>query len=148
VILDEPTSALDPAGRLEVREILRGLRDRGVAVFLNSHLLTEVEHVCDRVAIVRSGRVVAHGTIAEILGEQHAVRVRARENGTPIEPKLAAYGSVRRDGEIFVVNGVAAERVPKLVSDLVAADAEIFAVEPLGTTLEERFLQLTREPGT
>jgi ABC-2 type transport system ATP-binding protein len=145
IILDEPTSALDPAGRLEVREILSDLRSRGVAVFLNSHLLTEVERVCDRIAIVRAGRVVAHGTIAEIVGEQHAVRVRARSNGTPLEPQLAMYGSVVREGETFIVNGIAGERVPKMVADLVAGGVEIFAVEPLVSTLEQRFLELTQE---
>lgn len=145
VILDEPTSALDPAGRLEVREILHDLRARGVAVFLNSHLLTEVEHVCDRVAIVRSGRVVAQGTIAEIVGEQHAVRVRARSNGTLLEPKLAAFGSVSREGESYLVRGIDSERIPRMVSQLVASGAEIFAIEPLGQTLEQRFLELTQE---
>jgi ABC-2 type transport system ATP-binding protein len=108
-------------------------------------LLTEVEHVCDRIAIVRSGRVVAQGTIAEILGEQHGVRIRARSNGTPIEPRLAAFGAVTREGDAFIVKGVVADRVPKLVSALVSANAEIFAIEPLGTTLEQRFLELTRE---
>ena len=147
VILDEPTSALDPAGRLEVREILRGLRSRGVTVFLNSHLLTEVERVCDRIAIVRSGRVVAKGSIAEIVGRQYGVRVRARSNGTPIEPKLAAFGSVTHEDDAFIVRGVESERVPKLVAELVAADAEVFAVEPLGTTLEQRFLELTQGTG-
>lgn len=145
VILDEPTSALDPAGRLEVREILRDLRARGVAVFLNSHLLTEVEHVCDRIAIVRSGRVVAQGTIAEIVGDRHVVRVRARSNGTPLEPKLAAFGSVSREGDAFLVSGIDADRVPRMVADLVEAGAEVYALEPLTQTLEQRFLELTRE---
>jgi ABC-2 type transport system ATP-binding protein len=116
-------------------------------VFLNSHLLTEVERVCDRIAIVRNGRVAAQGTIAEVVGEQHVLRVRARANGTPIEPNLAAFGNVTREGETFLVEGVASERVPKLVADLVAANAEVFAIEPVGMTLEERFLQLTQGTG-
>jgi ABC-2 type transport system ATP-binding protein len=107
-------------------------------------LLTEVERVCDRIAIVRSGRVVAQGTIPDIVGEQQAVRVRARSNGTPIEPRLAAFGNVTQEGDAFVVKGIASERIPKLVADLVAADAQIFAVEPLATTLEQRFLELTQ----
>src|SRR5579872_5110828 len=74
VVLDEPTSALDPVGRHDVREVLRSLKAAGTAVFLNSHLLTEVEQVCDRVAIVARGRVVAEGTIAEIVGLRSAVR--------------------------------------------------------------------------
>src|SRR5205809_200859 len=76
VVLDEPTSALDPVGRHDVREIIRGLAARGSAVFLNSHLLSEVEQVCDRVAVVGRGRVIAEGTMDQLLGGT-AVRVRA-----------------------------------------------------------------------
>lgn len=147
VILDEPTSALDPAGRLEVREILRGLRDRGVSVFLNSHLLTEVEKVCDRIAIVTRGRVVAQGTIPEIAGASAGVRVRVRENGTPLTQALAEYGPYTRDGEHIFAPEVHVDRIPALVAALVAAGAQVYAVEPASTTLEERFLQLTQERG-
>lgn len=147
VILDEPTSALDPAGRLEVREILRGLRERGVSVFLNSHLLTEVEKVCDRIAIVTRGRVVAQGTISEIAGASAGVRVRVRANGTPLAPALAQFGPYTQDGEQVFAPQVHPDRVPALVAALVVAGAQVFAVEPACTTLEERFLQLTQERG-
>ena len=147
VILDEPTSALDPAGRLEVREILRDLRARGTAVFLNSHLLTEVEHVCDRVAVVTRGRVVAQGPIAEILGAQHAVRIRAAADGIPLQSILERFGRVESDQGAFVVHGVSDEQVPRVVSELVAANANVYSVEPLSATLEERFLELTSERG-
>jgi ABC-2 type transport system ATP-binding protein len=147
VILDEPTSALDPAGRLEVREILHRLRERGTTVFLNSHLLTEVEQVCDRVAIVTRGRVVAQGTIGDILGARNAVRVRAQANGIPLEAVLERFGAVRPAGDALIVEGVQEDRVPSIVSALVAANAAIYAIEPLSATLEERFLQLTSERG-
>jgi ABC-2 type transport system ATP-binding protein len=147
VILDEPTSALDPAGRLEVREILHRLRAKGTTVFLNSHLLTEVEQVCDRIAIVTRGRVVAQGTIGDILGTRNAVRVRAQANGAALEQVLERFGAVRRDGDAFVVEGVQGDRVPSIVSALIAAGAAVYAIEPLSATLEERFLQLTSERG-
>ena len=142
VVLDEPTSALDPIGRRDVREILRTLKAKGTAVFLNSHLLTEVEHVCDRVAIVSQGRVVAQGTIPEIVGLRSAVRIRARANGRPLEPVLERFGSISREGDAFVVTGIDTERVPDVVSALIGIDAQIFAVEPLSASLEERFLQI------
>ena len=75
VILDEPTSALDPVGRDDVRAIIREAQARGSAVLLNSHLLGEVERLCDRVAIVNKGRVVAAGSLTDLLGET-AVRLR------------------------------------------------------------------------
>lgn len=143
VVLDEPTSALDPAGRLEVREILHRLRARGTTVFLNSHLLTEVEHVCDRVAIVSKGRVVAQGPIAEILGVRSEVRIRAQADGVPIMPLLAQFGAVREDCGSLVVAGVEAAHVPRIVRALVDAGACVYAVEPIGASLEDRFLELT-----
>jgi ABC-2 type transport system ATP-binding protein len=145
VILDEPTSALDPGGRLEVREILHRLREQGTTVFLNSHLLTEVEHVCDRVAIVTKGRVVAQGAIADILGAQSAVRIRA--NGVPVRPLLEAFGRVEVKDGVHVVHGIAAENVPQIVQALVGAGAAIYEIEPVTATLEQRFLELTSERG-
>ena len=76
VILDEPTSALDPVGRHEVRVIIRGLRDRGAAVFLNTHLLEEAEQVCDRVTVIDQGRCLASGTLSQLLGRRPTVRLR------------------------------------------------------------------------
>ena len=79
VFLDEPTSALDPLGRRDVRDIIRTLQGRGTTVCLNSHLLSEVEHVCDRVAIVKEGHVAALGSLASLLGGEHVVDVYAAD---------------------------------------------------------------------
>ena len=76
VILDEPTSALDPVGRHDVREIIRSLRERGASVFLNTHLLDEAEHVCDRVAVIDKGTAVATGSLDELLGRHSRVRLK------------------------------------------------------------------------
>ena len=76
VVLDEPTSALDPVGRHDVREIIGTLRARGTTVFLNTHLLEEVEHVCDRAAVIDKGKTIATGTLAELVGKQASVRLR------------------------------------------------------------------------
>ncbi|HLI97768.1 MAG TPA: ABC transporter ATP-binding protein [Candidatus Baltobacteraceae bacterium] len=148
VVLDEPTSALDPSGRLEVREILRELRRAGTCVFLNSHLLTEVEQVCDRVAIVTRGRVVAHGTIAQILGEGHGVRIRASANGTPLDRILARFGRVEVQADGATVQGLAQDGIPAVVAALVEAGAAVYGVEQLTATLEERFLEMTAERGS
>ncbi|MGH2407986.1 MAG: ABC transporter ATP-binding protein, partial [Candidatus Limnocylindrales bacterium] len=93
VFLDEPTSALDPVGRLEMRPILRALRDRGATVFLNSHLLSEVERVCDRVAILDHGRVVAMGRLDELL-EERRLRVRVTGLSDAARAALARFGTV------------------------------------------------------
>ena len=145
VLLDEPTSALDPVGRHDVREVIRALKARGTTVFLNSHLLTEVEQVCDRVAIVDKGRVIQVGALGELLVTD-AVRVRATglENGA--QDAMRAFGALQREGEWLTVQGIAADRVPELVRAIVERGGPIYAVEPRHETLEDRFLSLLEKP--
>jgi ABC-2 type transport system ATP-binding protein len=146
VILDEPTSALDPLGRVDVRDIVLDLRARGVAVLLNSHLIGEVERVCDRVVILDHGRVAAAGTLAELLG-QRELRLHLTDQSEAVAARLAATGDVRREGDWYTVAlpaDDAATAVPDLVRDLVAAGARVHAVEPGRITLEERLLGILR----
>jgi ABC-2 type transport system ATP-binding protein len=144
VFLDEPTSALDPVGRTEVRQIIRAARDRGVTVFLNSHLLSEVELVCDRVAVVNRGRVVASGTLDELLGEQ-AVVLRVSELSSETRSKLGAFGTVETDtadGERITIRPIDPARIPEVVAMIVHAGGQVHAVAQGRETLEERFLEL------
>ena len=138
VFLDEPTSALDPVGRVEMRAILRGLRARGTTVFLNSHLLTEVEQVCDQVAILDHGNVVAAGSLADLLGERR-VRVRVTDLDRPGAEVLSGFGIATQTGDWLEVTGLDPDRVPEMVAALVAAGGRVHVVEPHRTTLEERF---------
>ncbi|HEX9562268.1 MAG TPA: ABC transporter ATP-binding protein [Candidatus Dormibacteraeota bacterium] len=144
VFLDEPTSALDPVGRHDVREIIRGLSDRGTAVFLNSHLLSEVEQVCDRVAVVDHGRVIASGTMDELLSGT-AVKVRVSGLDDSARTKLAAFGPLDDEGEHLTFTKLDIERVPELVSTIVALGGRVYEVSPRHQTLEDRFLQLLHE---
>jgi ABC-2 type transport system ATP-binding protein len=121
LLLDEPTSALDPVGRRIVRELLRGLRDRGVAVLLNSHLLGEVEAVCDRVTIIDRGRVVAAGRPDEL----------ERPRGVEVET----------EGGMRVFEGAGREDVPRIIAELVAAGERVYSARPLASTLEEVYLE-------
>ena len=142
VILDEPTSALDPIGRIDVRGILRTARDRGAAIFLNSHLLTEVEQVCDRVAIVDHGRVVAEGTLNEVLGEEET-RVTVEGLAAAGMATLATFGEPRlEEGRTLVFKGLAADRVPDLVAALVGMGVRVHGVTSGRESLEQRFLEL------
>jgi ABC-2 type transport system ATP-binding protein len=145
VILDEPTSALDPIGRLDVRTIIRRLRDEGTTVFLNSHLLGEVERVCDVVAIVDRGRVVADGSLDDLLGVP-TVRVRVTGLSQAARADLAAFGRTADEPPWLVVRGCPPERVPDLVAALVAAGGRIYAVDAGRETLEERFIELLARP--
>jgi ABC-2 type transport system ATP-binding protein len=121
LLLDEPTSALDPVGRRTVRQLLEELRRRGVAVLLNSHLLSEVELVCDRVAIIASGALVAEGRPADL--------VKARG----VEVETAAGKRVIADA--------GRDDVPRIVSELVAAGEQVYGVRVLSSTLEDVYLE-------
>jgi len=147
VVLDEPTSALDPVGRQDVRQIIGALRDRGTTVFLNSHLLTEVERVCDRVAIVDHGRVVSELTMAELARESGvSIRVTGMEDAG--RDVAARHGQTRFDGEWLHVAAIHDKDVPVLVAELVAHGGEIHAVVPTRHSLEERFMSLLGAGGT
>ena len=120
LVLDEPTSALDPAGRRTVRDMLEELRSGGTAVLLNSHLLSEIELVCDRVVILNRGRVVAQGTPDELTAA----------GGVEIE---TASGTRRHQ--------VTREQIPGLVAELVAAGEQVYEVRTTRSTLEEAYLE-------
>jgi len=145
VVLDEPTSALDPVGRHDVREIIRGLGERGTTVFLNSHLLTEVEQVCHRVAIVDRGRVVAEGTLDELLGGD-TVRIRVTDLDRAAKTGLSRFGQLDDEGDWLVIRGIDTDRVPELVADIVRLGGRVHAVEPRHESLEDRFLRLLGQP--
>ncbi|HET6563277.1 MAG TPA: ABC transporter ATP-binding protein [Marmoricola sp.] len=145
VVLDEPTSALDPLGRADVRDLLLDLKSRGVAVLLNSHLIGEVERVCDRVVILDRGRVATSGTLTELLGARE-LRLRLDGVDAAAEARLAALGTLTREGDSFTVALPAdeANSVPELVADLVTLGVRVHQVEPGRITLEERLLGILR----
>jgi ABC-2 type transport system ATP-binding protein len=128
LMLDEPTSALDPVGRRIVRDLLVELKRRGVAVLLNSHLLSEVERVCDRVAILVEGRIVARGSPAE-LAQARGVEVDL-DGGTRSFPEAGR------------------EQVPEIVAALVAAGERVYGVRVLSSTLEETYLEAVAGAGS
>jgi ABC-2 type transport system ATP-binding protein len=142
VILDEPTSALDPVGRHDVREIIRGLRERGSTVFLNTHLLEEAEHVCDRVAVIDKGTAVATGGLDELLGRQSRVRLKVGGLNGNWWSGLGRFGQWQREDDWLVVVGIDSSRIADLVGELVALGGHVQAVIPEHQSLEARFLEL------
>jgi ABC-2 type transport system ATP-binding protein len=139
VVLDEPTSALDPLGRADVRDLLLSLKERGVAVLLNSHLIGEVERVCDRVMILDHGRVAASGTLAELLGRR-SLRLHLTNVSAEAAALLAPFD---REGDRYTVT--LPGDVPALVTGLVKLGVGVHAVEPARVSLEERLLDILRE---
>ena len=108
VILDEPTSALDPVGRHQVRAVIRGLRDRGATVFLNTHLLEEAEHVCDRVTVINQGRCLATGTLSRAAGPPVQRPAARHRPARPLVADAEHRGPVERRGRLGPRPGPAA----------------------------------------
>jgi ABC-2 type transport system ATP-binding protein len=148
IVLDEPTSALDPVGRADVRSIIRRARDAGSTVFLNSHLLTEVERVCDRVAIVDHGRVLASGRLDDLLGES-MVRIRATDLPPTGAASLERFGRVVAGDEGWLsIAGIEREAIPDAVAAIVAAGGRVHAVDSGRATLEDRYMELVAGAGS
>jgi ABC-2 type transport system ATP-binding protein len=145
VVLDEPTSALDPVGRHQVRVIIRELRDRGTTVFLNTHLLEEAEHVCDRVTIISKGRSLATGTLEDLKVRRPSARLRVTDLPGGWWQRLASFGRWTQEGDWLLVEEMAAGRVPELVAAIVALGGRVEAVIPEHQSLEESFLKLLGE---
>jgi ABC-2 type transport system ATP-binding protein len=145
ILLDEPTSALDPVGRTDVRAIVRAARDRGATVILNSHLLTEVERVCDRVVILHHGRAIASGPLDEVVAAD-GVRLRVSDLDDAGRATLAGFGPVATDGEWLSIRPLDASRIPDVVAAVVAAGGRVHAVESGRGSLEARFLELVAAP--
>jgi ABC-2 type transport system ATP-binding protein len=147
VVLDEPTSALDPVGRADVRSIIRRARDSGSTVFLNSHLLTEVERVCDRVAIVDHGRMLASGRLDDLLGDP-VVRIRVTELPPPAVASLSRFGRLSTDEEGWLtIAGIDLAAIPDAVASIVAAGGRVHAVDSGRATLEDRYMELVAGTG-
>jgi ABC-2 type transport system ATP-binding protein len=144
LILDEPTNGMDPAGMREIRILLRSLAEKGVTVFLSSHLLHEVEQVCDRVAVLNKGKVVALGAVNELLGQKSVVRVRV---ASPTEAattlgSLPGASDIHSNGAYVSLSGVSSQEV---VAHLVAHSIIPSEVSTGQNDLESLFLELTQE---
>jgi ABC-2 type transport system ATP-binding protein len=148
IFLDEPTSGLDPFGRRLVRDIIKGQRDRGATVLLNSHLLGEVEITCDRVAFIRDGEVVETRQVDGECEEQTTVSIRAVNVIAEVVNGLSQWTSlVRSEGERLTITLSSSALLPEVVRYLVAKGADVYEVTPRRRSLEERFLEIVGSDG-
>jgi ABC-2 type transport system ATP-binding protein len=148
VFLDEPTSGLDPLGRRLVRDVIKGLRERGTAVFLNSHLLSEVEKTCDRVAFIREGRVLQVTSLDSLAEEMFQVVLRVGQPTPALLEGLAEFDQgvtlERSNGRIHLCLAEEAQ-LPQLASWILDAGYTLYEMTPHRLSLEERFLQIVGE---
>jgi len=148
VILDEPTSGLDPVGRRLVRDIIRELRHEGTTVFLNSHLLSEVEITCDRVAFIKHGQVITTRPLQTLLEGEVTVNVRAQGLSAEIATGLERWSqNVRLDGEHLSLTVAGEAALPEINRYLVNAGVELYSFQPQKVSLEELFIQIVGTDG-
>ncbi len=151
LILDEPASGLDPRARIEIRELLRELKRMGKTIMISSHILSELEEICDHVGIIEHGRLVFSGTLEEILsqlGIQSKVRVRVANNQNKAVELLTALPQIRQVqifGDYIAVTFREGQDGDGIIArTLVNADLDIVSIQPERLKLDDAFLQLTK----
>lgn len=146
IFLDEPTSGLDPMGRRLVRDVIRAQRDRGATVFLNSHLLSEVEITCDQVVFIKEGQVVARHDLRALPDGEIRVAARARNVSPKTLAELAQWStSAQLDGERLTLVTPTTAVLPDILRHLVAAGADVFEFRTEKLSLEDLFLKVMGE---
>jgi len=142
VFLDEPTDGVDPVGRKRVREIIAELRDKGTTVFINSHLLMEVERMCDRVVIMARGKLIREGTIAELTPRTGRVAFEIHPNPADLEQRLAGIGANFARTELGFELNLSAEEQDRVVDRLRAGSVSIRGIFAGKLSLEDAFIDL------
>jgi len=146
IFLDEPTSGLDPLGRRMVRDIIRAQRDRGATVFLNSHILSEIEITCDQVVFIREGEVVTSRDMRTQQEEAVRVEARARKLSPECVAGLSRWSaSAQVDEERLTFTTPSRDSLPEIMRYLVAAGADVYQFTPQRMTLEELFINVMGE---
>jgi ABC-2 type transport system ATP-binding protein len=150
LVLDEPSNGLDPEGIAEFRQMIRDFVEEGRTVFISSHLLDEIQKICDDVAIVREGQMIVEGAVAEVVEGQGGVRLRVSDParaGSLLGEQLERAVSVS-DGTLVLAGAASDEEVALATRVLVEANIDVFEVGQIQASLEDRFLELMREPDT
>jgi len=148
LILDEPTNGLDPAGMADMRDLIRTLADQGQTVLLSSHLLGEVQQICDRVGVISGGRLLTESTVAELRGEASLlIRADPLPAARSVAERIVGSAHVSTvDGMLRLATG--GERAAELTRALVLADVAVLEVRPEERTLEDAFFEMTHEGAT
>jgi ABC-2 type transport system ATP-binding protein len=152
LFLDEPTSALDPIGRKDVRDIILELQKEGTTIFLNSHLLSEVEAVCDHVAIINKGAVVKAGAMRDLLMEKVTLRIRCaplpREVWSILQDRFDGGAEPQREDGSLLLTLKDTEDIPEIAAYLAANGIRLYELTPHRETLESVFLKVVGEGET
>lgn len=148
VFLDEPTSALDPVGRIEVREIIKELKSAGKTIFLNSHLLSEVEMVCDEVAIINHGHIIAQGKLHDLLEKTTRVEITAKGISPLLIDKLSAIGdNLEVNSDTLMLTVKKRDDIPIISKIVIESGAKLYELKNHTDSLEDLFVNLVGKDG-
>lgn len=142
LVLDEPTSGLDPAGRKEVKDLIHTMKNEGKTIFLSSHILSEVEQICDRAIIINKGRLVRMGSLNELLGTGDLVEIVADQLPAEMEPILGEWGATIDRGGHGVRITLAAARKRELAEKLWGSGCDVVSMVPVRSSLEDLYMKL------
>lgn len=146
IFLDEPTSALDPIGRKEVRDIMTELKNRGKTVFLNSHLLSEVEMVCDSAAIISKGKVIRQGKMKELLESETILEIHGNNINNEILNKLETFDeNITFNGKDIKMKVKDEEDIHKIASLIISSGGKLYGLTPHKNSLENLFISLVEK---
>jgi ABC-2 type transport system ATP-binding protein len=148
VFLDEPTSGLDPVGRRLVRDVIREVRAQGTAIFLNSHLLSEIEVTCDRVAFIQHGEVVRVLELSSLSNDQTSVAIRVSNLAAEALNGLSQWGrEIQMDGERVHMIVPSDSALPAITRYLISQNAEVYSITPNRMSLEDIFIETIGKEG-
>ncbi|MBD3384031.1 ATP-binding cassette domain-containing protein [candidate division KSB1 bacterium] len=145
IFLDEPTDGIDPVGRRQIRDLLKSLRDEGVTIFVNSHLLSEVERMSDEVAILKQGKLIQRGTVEDFISikEQYQIRLDSADTMQNICNDMKV--PIKRENDLFTVSVQDDQQLNRLIDRLRQSKTMILAVIPKKITLEDYFIDIIED---
>jgi len=149
LFLDEPTDGIDPVGRREVRDILLGLRNRGKTIFLNSHLLSEVERVSDEVAILKNGRLIEKGNVQQFISVKHTYQIKV-VNGKALLPDILKHFHIKahENNDMWLISVEDEQQLNRFIDELRQRKLLIQAIIPHKVTLEDFFIKVLEDSHT
>jgi ABC-2 type transport system ATP-binding protein len=149
VFLDEPSTGLDPMGRRKIKDVIRNLKTNGTTIFLNSHILADVEDTCDRVGIVKEGRLIRVARVEELTTDLHRVLVNVENPSDEMFSKLSdliSWFKIIEDGQVEMAISTP-DRTPDIVKRLVEIGARVYEVRYYKTSLEDMFIKIMEDKG-
>jgi len=147
IIFDEPSSALDPIGRMEVRDIMLKMKSIGKTVFLNSHLLNEVEMICDSIAVINKGFIVSSGKTSQLLNVKYYIEIKGEYNNEILRILKTMDNNMEIDNNIIKINVTDENAINDIAHVIINNNGKLFSLKPCKSSLEDIFVNLIKEDG-